>query len=248
LNTGWGIPFWDKTTPLKALTVRRWKDGTLLDSGKIDESHGSSFAIHRADLQSALVNKALSLGNVKLRVSAPVVDVQFDRAAVTLGDGTVIEADAVLGADGIRSVVRTKLLDDSSVKAYPTGDAAYRILIPRSKMMTSPELQELIDSPRATRWVGPDRHIVGYPVRNGELYNLALLHPDHESAEESWTTRGSRQAMIDDYVGWDGRITQMLSHVEEDEVLEWRLNLYMPLKTWTRGSVALLGDACHPML
>jgi salicylate hydroxylase len=233
---------------MKALTVRRWKDGTILNPGNYDDSHGSTFATHRADLHSALADKALSLENVKLRVNAPVIDVQFDRPAVVLSDGTVIGADVVLGADGIKSVVREKLLDDSSVKAYPTGDAAYRILIPRNKMMPNPELKELMEPPHATRWVGPSRHIVGYPIRNGELYNVALIHPDRGSAEESWTTRGSKQAMIDDYAEWEERITQMLSHVEENEVLEWRLNLYMPLKTWTRASVALLGDACHPML
>lgn len=114
--------------------------------------------------------------------------------------------------------------------------------------MSCPGLQELIDAPRATRRIGPGRHIVGYPVRNGELYNVVPLHPDRGSVEESWTTREPRQDMIDDYAGWEERITQILSHVDEDEVLEWKLNLYAPLKTWTRGSVALLGDACHPML
>lgn len=76
----------DKATLLKAFIVRRWQDGSILDSGDIDEIHGSHFVIHRADLHSAMTEKALPLENVKLRVNALVTDVQFDRPAVVLNE------------------------------------------------------------------------------------------------------------------------------------------------------------------
>ncbi|KAL1966957.1 hypothetical protein VTN77DRAFT_3701 [Rasamsonia byssochlamydoides] len=245
----WGVSsLRDTAIALQQIDVRRWEDGSLLSRTPANTAFGESFTIHRADLHTAIVDRALDLENVELRVNSMVTDVRFDTTEVVLADGTVISGDVVIAADGIKSVIRGKLLDDNTVKPAATGDAAYRIILPRSKMLSNPELKQLIDTPKATRWVGPARHIVAYPVRNHQLYNVVLLHPDRGTVDESWTTRGSKQTMIDDYAGWDERVRQIVGMVEEDEVLEWKLCLYPPLKTWTRGSVVLLGDSCHPML
>lgn len=214
----------------------------------VNKTYGQQVVIHRADLHNALIDQALALSNVELRVNSTVTDVQFDQAAVTLADGTVVKGDVVIAADGIKSGIRGQLLNDYSCKAIPTGDAAYRIMLPRSALESDPELKALMDEPQATRWLGPNRHIIAYPVRNHELYNVVLLHPDSHGVEESWTTKGSKQAMIDNYRGWDSRVTKLIDLVPDDEVLEWKLCLHAPLKTWIRGNVALIGDACHPML
>ena len=108
--------------------------------------------------------------------------------------------------------------------------------------------KELINEPQATRWLGPSRHVIAYPVRKHELFNVVLLHPDRHGVEESWTMRGSKEEMKNDYLGWDRRVTKLIDLAPDDEVLEWKLCLHSPLKTWIRGSVALIGDACHPML
>lgn len=214
----------------------------------VNKTFGQQVVIHRADLHNALIDRALALDNVELRENSTVTGVEFSPASVTLADGTVVHGDIVIGADGIKSTIRGHLLNDYSMKAIPTGDAAYRILLPRSVMEKDPELKELIDEPQATRWLGPSRHIIAYPVRNHELYNVVLLHPDRQEVEESWTTKGSKQAMVDNYQGWDCRVKKLIALVDDDEVLEWKLCLHRPLKTWIRGSVALIGDACHPML
>ena len=214
----------------------------------VNKTFGQQVVIHRADLHQALIDRALALDNVHLRENSVVTDVTFNPASVKLANGTVLPGDVVIGADGIKSTIRGQLLEDSSIKAIATGDAAYRIMLPRSVMEADPELKELIDEPQATRWLGPSRHIVAYPVRNHDLYNVVLLHPDRQEAEESWTTKGSKQAMVDNYNGWDPKIRKIIDLVKDDEVLEWKLCLHRPLKTWTRESVALIGDACHPML
>lgn len=212
--------------------------------------YGQQVVIHRADLHNALIEHALAQETVQLRENSPVLDVCFEPASpsVTLANGTVIRADVVLAVDGIKSTIRERLLNDSSVKAEPTGDAAYRIMLPRAVMQSDPELRELVDEPQATRWLGPNRHVIAYPVRGHELYNVVLVHPDRHGVQESWTTRGSKQSMIENYRGWDRRVTKLIDLVRDDEVLEWKLCLHSPLRTWVRGSVALLGDACHPML
>lgn len=233
---------------MEHIHVRRWKDGKLLTTVPVNKTFGQQVVIHRADLHNALIDSALALDNVQLQENSVVTDVTFNPASVTLANGTVFHGDVVIGADGIKSTIRGQLLEDSSIKAIATGDAAYRIMLPRSIMETDPELKKLIDEPQATRWLGPSRHIIAYPVRNHDLYNVVLLHPDRQEVEESWTTKGSKQAMVDNYEGWDPTIRKIIDLVDDDEVLEWKLCLHRPLKTWTRESVALIGDACHPML
>lgn len=214
----------------------------------VNKTFGQQVVIHRADLHNALIEKALALDNVKLRENCFVSSVDFSPASVTLADGTVVRGDIVIGADGIKSTIRGHLLEDPNIDAIATGDAAYRIMLPRSIMEKDSELKKLIDEPQATRWLGPARHIIAYPVRSHELYNVVLLHPDRQEVEESWTTKGSKQAMVDHYTGWDPIVRKLIDLVVEDEVLEWKLCLHRPLRTWIRGSVALIGDACHPML
>lgn len=214
----------------------------------VNKSFGQQVVIHRADLHNALLERALSLPSVELRENSPVVGVQFHPASVTLANGDVVHGDVVIGADGIKSTIRNHVLEDSTVKAVATGDAAYRITLGRDAMQQDPELRQLIDKPQATRWIGPSRHVIAYPVRNHELYNIVLLHPDQFGVEESWTTKGSKQAIVDNYAGWDSKVRKLIDLVNDDEISEWKLCLYHPLRAWIRGSVALLGDACHPML
>lgn len=233
---------------LEHIHVRRWQNGQLLGTVPVNKTYGQQVVIHRADLHNALIEKALELNNVELRLNSTVTNVRFSPESVTLSNGTVVHGDVVIGADGIKSAIRSRLLNDSSDNSISTGDAAYRIMLPRSLMESDPELKELVDQPQATRWLGPERHIIAYPVRKHELYNVVMLHPDRHGVEESWTTKGSKQDMVDDYQGWDRRITKLIDLVRDDEVLEWKLCLHAPIRTWVRGSVALIGDSCHPML
>ncbi|KAJ5646152.1 hypothetical protein N7490_002524 [Penicillium lividum] len=239
----------DKDVALEAITIRRWQDGSILGTMPVNKTYGQQVVIHRADLHSALVVKALALENVELRVDSRVSAIQSSSpAAVTLEDGTVVTGNVIIAADGIKSVIRGKLLGESAMQPVPTGDAAYRIMLSRESMEHDEELKMLIDEPVATRWVGPHRHIIAYPLRNHELFNIVLLHPDEHDAEESWTTTASKKDMLKHYRGWDPRMTKLLNLVKDDEVSEWKLCSYPPLQTWIEGSVAMIGDACHPML
>ncbi|CAG8348873.1 unnamed protein product [Penicillium salamii] len=233
---------------LEHIHVRRWDNGKLLGTVPVNKTFGQQVVIHRADLHNAIIDRAIALPNVELRENSPVKDVTFSPASVTLANGDIVRGDVVIGADGIKSTIRSHLLEDSTIKAVATGDAAYRIMLPREVMEKDPELKALIDEPQATRWLGPSRHIIAYPVRKHELYNVVLLHPDSHGVEESWTTKGSKQEVVDNYDGWDSKVRKLIDLVDDNEVLEWKLCLHYPLRTWIRGSVALIGDACHPML
>ncbi|CAG8130326.1 unnamed protein product [Penicillium olsonii] len=233
---------------LEHIHVRRWDNGKLLGTVPVNKTFGQQVVIHRADLHNAIIDRALALPNVELRENSPVTGVSFSPASVTLANGDIVHGDVVVGADGIKSTIRSHLLEDSTIKAVATGDAAYRIMLPREVMEKDSELKALIDEPQATRWLGPGRHIIAYPVRKHELYNVVLLHPDSHGVDESWTTKGSKQEVVENYDGWDSTVRKLIELVDDNEVLEWKLCLHHPLSTWIRGSVALIGDACHPML
>ena len=246
----WGVGVRVRQTgvALGAIHILRWKGGSLLGSVPINQQHGEQFVVHRADLQMALLEKATSFPNVKLQVNTKVDSVQFNPAAVELSDGSVIHADVVLAADGIKSMVRGKILGDDRDVAIPTGDAVFRVILTREILSNYPELQPFIQEKKAIRWIGPGRHIIAYPVRNHEIYNMALAHPDRGRVDESWTTVSSKKNLLSEYEGWDPRLIKLLDLVPEGDILEWKLCMHMPLLRWVRGSCALLGDACHPML
>ena len=164
-----------------------------------------------------------------------------------------VEADALLGADGVKSNIRVSLLSKLGATAdvIDSGSAAYRIMLTRDEMKSDPELLNLIDTDRATRWIGEKRHIIAYPVSEKNIYNISTAQPDANFAaapSATYTTKGSKKAMLDVYSDFCPMIQRMLNLVPEGEVCEWKLRVHAPLPTWVDGSVALVGDACHPTL
>jgi salicylate hydroxylase len=169
------------------------------------------------------------------------------------GDKYVVTADILLAADGIKSAIRESLLraTNCDAKITDTKQAAYRIMLRRDDMSHDPELLELVDSHRVTRWIGPRRHIIAYPVAGGQIYNISTAQPDDnfkEGPNVTYTTKGSKKAMMDCYSDFCPKVLRMLDLVPDGEVCEWRLNVHQPLDTWVHGQVALVGDACHPTL
>ena len=164
-----------------------------------------------------------------------------------------VEADILLAADGVKSNTRVEILKELGVTAAvkDTGQAAYRIMLRRDQMENDPELLELINGDKVTRWIGERRHIIAYPVSSKTIYNLSTTQPDINFAaapSATYTTKGSKSAMLSVYADFCPMVRRMLELVPEGEVCEWKLRVHTPLPTWVHGSVALVGDACHPTL
>jgi salicylate hydroxylase len=164
-----------------------------------------------------------------------------------------VEADILLAADGVKSNTRVEILKELGVTAAvkDTGQAAYRIMLRRDQMENDPELLELINGDKVTRWIGERRHIIAYPVSSKTIYNLSTTQPDVNFAaapSATYTTKGSKTAMLSVYADFCPMVRRMLELVPEGEVCEWKLRVHAPLSTWVHGSVALVGDACHPTL
>ena len=169
------------------------------------------------------------------------------------GEPYRVEADVILAADGVKSQVRHEMLKELEMDAQviDTGQAAYRIMLKREVMENDAELLELIDSNRATRWIGDKRHIIAYPVSSKTIYNISTTQPDTNFAaapSATYTTKGSKASMLEIFSDFCPKVQRMLSLVPDGEVCEWRLRVHNPLPTWVHGSVALVGDAAHPTL
>lgn len=252
VDAGWGLGSQIRkySVSLSSIRLRRWQSGELLGVSPINQQFGDQYVIHRSELHRIICTAALDLPNVTLIKSSHVLRVDFFAPSVFLSSGQTIEGDVVLGADGIRSCLRKQLLlcDGVIDRARPTGDAAFRIMIPCSQMRGDPDLEALISEPAGTRWMGPERHVMGYPIGGHKYFNLVLIHPDGIDTEESWSAEGSKEEVLLQYKGWDPVLTKLLALIPDERVKRWKLCTHDCLDTWVSGSFTLLGDACHPML
>lgn len=133
-------------------------------------------SIHRADLQNILLQAARD-HQIPLRLNAKVVDTDPNFAArVKLADGSWVEGDIILAADGVKSHIRSQILAHHGVndEALPTGDAAYRLSISRDQLQHNEYALSLLDGSVGMRWLGPGSHIMGYRKR----YILRTQHPN----------------------------------------------------------------------
>ena len=166
--------------------------------------------------------------------------------SVVLKDGRQFKGDVVVGADGIRSKTRRTVLKEN-IEAINSRNCAYRATVPAEVMNSDPAIAHLMTDINSNCWIGHERHIMAYPIRNGELYNLVMSHPGQASVGR-WNEPGDLEEMKEHYSNFDPIIQRVLEHV--DSCLKWKLVYLPPLTKWVSesGHVVLIGDAAHGML
>ena len=187
---------------------------------------------HRADIHGTFLKACQSSNLVTLETSRRVTDfTQYaNGVTVTLENGETVEGRALIGCDGMWSMIREKVVGDG--KPRVSGHIAYRAVLRREDV---PE----------DLWPGPRTHFVHYPLRRGELYNLvAVFHSDHY--EEGWDAEGSKDLLWRHFKDQVPQVLRMLERIETWRM--WVLCDREPVKNWSDGRVTLLGDAAHPML
>lgn len=231
-----------------------------MDLRYIRETYGYPHMVgHRSSLAGSLFNACKHKESIKFHFSTAGSEIKSWSPKPTIkvqprdGKPYTVTPDVLLAADGLKSNIRSQMLDLLKIDAHvqDTNQAAYRIMLKRSEMEHDPELLELIDSDRVTRWIGEKRHIIAYPVSSKTIYNLSTVQPDTNFAaapSATYTTKGSKTAMLDIFSDFCPKIQRMLELVPDGEVCEWKLRVHSPLPTWVHGSMALIGDACHPTL
>ena len=225
--------------------VRLWNTGQtwpLFDLGTVSrEMYGYPYlTVHRADLHRVLVEAVRALQPDALVLNAKLQSLQVHSAGVELrlADGRVWAADAVIGADGVHSMVRAALFGEDAPRY--SGVMAWRGVIDAAKLPSH------MREPYGTNWVGPGSHVVQYPLRQGTLMNFVGAIEGTHWAVESWSERGTREECLSDFAGWHEEVQAMIQAI--DVPYKWVLKVREPMDTWSRGPVTLLGDACHPTL
>jgi 2-polyprenyl-6-methoxyphenol hydroxylase-like FAD-dependent oxidoreductase len=221
---------------MDALTARPI---TAVDLGaEFRRRYGQPYIVmHRGDLLAALLEACRAERLISLEPSREVVAVEDrgDAARLVFADGESREAEMLIGADGLHSVVRRSLSDDEPIC---DGCVAYRGTLPMAQISTHAGLDNVV------MWVGPKMHFVQYPLRGGELYNQVAVFQSRRYAPgaEDWGT-------VEEF---DAHYAETCDYVRSAIKLMWRDRRWpmfdrKPIERWTMNRIALLGDAAHPM-
>ena len=198
---------------------------------------GPYAVIHRADIHLSILEAVRQDPLIRFHTSTQIADVsqQGGRVDVVDTQGRRYQADAVIGADGVKSVIRQRMVGDP---VRVTGHVVYRAVVERDNM---PE-ELRINAP--VLWAGPHCHLVHYPLRGGQQYNLVVTF--HSREQEEWGVRdGSKEEVLSYFQDIHPRPHQMLDRPTSWK--RWATADREPVEHWGQGRVTLLGDAAHPM-
>jgi salicylate hydroxylase len=219
---------------------RRWQDGSVLsseDMSRCEKLYGErSYFSHRADLLDAM-RRAVPNELVQLGARCTGLELRSDGATLYFADASSSIADVVIGADGVHSIVRGAVV--TSDPAQYSGMCAFRALVPAE------QAPAFARRPVHTLWLGPDHHLVHYPVSGGRKINIVAFAPAGDFREESWSTFATVDELAAEFRGWDSRLLELIERAGKPG--RWALLDRAPLTRWSKGRVALLGDAAHAM-
>lgn len=246
---GWGLA--DSLARVAAfpqqLEVRSALSGRTLGRLRLGETmlqrYGAPYVtVHRADLHSLLLEAVRQTG-VVLKLNHPLTQFTQDANTVTVqsGDGPPVEAEVLVGADGLWSPVRQWLLGDGPPRS--TGHLAYRALVQQA------DLPKALRSGDVSVWLGPRLHVVQYPVQGGESLNIvAIVHGEAPGDLDNWDHSTGAQELLAALTGSCVALQNLVRAVPDWRL--WALCDRAPMQgayQHALGRVALLGDAAHPM-
>ena len=231
-----------------AYEFRRYDTGELLHRVPLNEGdtherqHGTPYYhVHRGDLHRMLAGavQALDPGCIRLSARTSGFAETADSARIRLADGREFAGDVLIGADGIKSVIRSSIVGPE--QPVYTGQAAWRAVVPAERLSVD------ILRPVVTVWCGPRNHAVIYLMRGGALLNFVGCH-ERDWEEESWTARRPWAELRQDYAGWHPEVQTIIEAMDHDQCFRWALNSRELQERWSTDRATLLGDAVHPTL
>jgi salicylate hydroxylase len=195
-----------------------------------------SYQIHRVELLDMLLGAVKGL--VRFGHRCVAVHEMPAGAQLSFTNGVVCDADVIIGADGIHSVVQREI----GLSAHPTseGIVAYRGLVWAGKLSWAADLRGL------NMWMGDGRSFICFPVSQGRLINIVAFVPSTSDMEETWFAQGDVKTLAGEYEGWDDPVRNLIAAL--DHTFRWGIYDRPALPYWSKGCVTLLGDAAHPMV
>jgi salicylate hydroxylase len=213
-------------------------DGARVAPVMTTDSSGwaAMYGMHRADLIDVL-RRAVPGDRIHPGHRAVSFEQDADKGRVVFENGAVAEADLVIAADGIHSALR-RFVTEPTAPVF-SGQISYRGVLDTSRVPWWPARIFQV-------WMGEGKHVIVFPVRAGKMLNFVCFVPADEEMRESWSAPGDPDALRASFKGFAAPVTVLLEQV--DSTFWWGLYDREPLAEWTRGRLALLGDAAHPML
>ena len=211
--------------------------GKIPTDEKFRQRFGNPYAvIHRADVHLSLLEGAQETGEVEIFTSTRIDRIEQSDAGVSVFDqnGRRFDGVALIGADGVKSAVRQQYVGDP---ARVTGHVVYRAVVDKN------EFPDELKWNAASIWVGPNCHLVHYPLRGGEQYNVVVTF--HSRQQEQWgVTEGSKEEVQSYFRDILPKARQLIDLPKSWK--RWATADREPIGQWTFGRVTLLGDAAHP--
>ena len=217
--------------------IDEYQVGKIPTGEAFRERFGNPYAvIHRADAHTSLLEGVQASGHIEFVTSTRVASVEQDADGVTVHDqnGNTHRGLALIGADGVKSVVRQQFVGD---EARVTGHVVYRAVVDKA------DFPEDLRWNAASIWVGPNCHLVHYPLRGGEQYNVVVTFHSRET-EEWGVTEGSQAEVQGYFQGLCPKARQLIDLPKSWK--RWATADREPIGQWSFGRVTLLGDAAHP--
>ena len=217
--------------------IDEYQVGKIPTDEKFRARFGNPYAvIHRQDIHNSLLEGATETGKVDFFTNCRVESIEqaADSVTVTCGNGKTFTGQALIGSDGVRSVVRAQYVNDPP---RVTGHVVYRAVVDEK------DFPDNLKWNAASIWVGPNCHLVHYPLRGGKEYNVVVTF--HSRGKEEWgVTEGSKEEVQSYFQGICPKARQLIDLPKSWK--RWATADREPIAQWTYGRATLLGDAAHP--